>query len=121
MEAALRLSGEGSFFHNDLKMNIAAHSRCVLRLLRAWETNVHSSLGCFPDNFQTTIREHVRQYLSVLQAELQGDLNAVTLSLADLSLPEKYASAFQIAANDTSAARDTEEVSDQPDCRASSA
>ena len=58
-------------------MHISDHCKYLTTLLLAWETQVHSELGYFPENFQDLCRQHVEKYLKALEKELNDELCAV--------------------------------------------
>lgn len=70
---------------------LALHSETLIRLVRAWERNVHEGLGYYPDGFREEVHAHVSTHLKALRATLLRDLQAVELSLAAVATPSACA------------------------------
>ena len=58
-------------------MSLAAHTEAVVRLLTAWEANVHASLGPYPEAFRESLRAEAGAHLANLGRCAAEDLAAV--------------------------------------------
>ena len=66
-------------------MEVPEHCASLVRVMNLWENNVFNRLGSFPDKFQKSCRDHVRQYLIALKTHSQKELDAIDYTLREFS------------------------------------